>query len=151
SDLVLRMEAAHPGRRAALNSWLNELQTTLSTTGMRFSNGRIVGGQIAKGGRPSGRSVKAGSLDERRIGQLEGANMANELRPVRTVILCAIPAEYEAAQAYFPPEDRLLGKGNIGYKSRDALGESVVVIRIQSMGNISAALETQQAIDVWSP
>jgi nucleoside phosphorylase len=83
---------------------------------------------------------------------MQGGDISGGSSDIHTVILCAVPTEYEALKAYFKPEEQLLSKGTIGYKSRFAdYGPAIVVLLLQGMGNISAAIETQHAIDVWRP
>lgn len=81
----------------------------------------------------------------------EGRTDMRETSKARAVILCAVEGEYTAVQSYFKPEEPLLSKGAIGYKSRMDDGSIVVVLLLQTMGNLSSALETQNAIDVWRP
>jgi nucleoside phosphorylase len=84
------------------------------------------------------------------------SEMARDLKEgpskCRAAILCAVQNEYDAVQSYFKQEEALLSKGAIGFKSqKDADGSFVVVLLLRGMGNISAALGTQYAIDVWRP
>src|SRR5207244_1568913 len=93
------------------------------------------------------------STDERANANDRGrGEVVDHVPEAYAVILCAVQSEYEAIQAYFEPEEPILSKGTVGYKSRlKTDNRSVVVLLLQSMGNVSAALETQHAIDVWRP
>jgi len=55
-------------------------------------------------------------------------------------------------QSYFVPSKQIITKGSIGYDANlGTHANQVAVLRLRSMGNVQAALETQRAIDVWSP
>jgi nucleoside phosphorylase len=81
----------------------------------------------------------------------ERSNMTGTAAGIYAVVICAVEREYRAVQAYLPPRESINSKGSTAYRSQLDDKRQVVVLLLQQMGNMQAAIETQRAIDVWNP